>query len=69
LTASGAIEAYQHLCREEGVMMRTLVLSTVVLALLGAASVVVAQSGDEAAVAQALEAFRNAMLKADRSQF
>jgi ketosteroid isomerase-like protein len=52
-------------------MVRTLVLSTVVMtvALLGAASIVVAQSGDEAAVAQAVEAFRNAMLKADRAQF
>jgi ketosteroid isomerase-like protein len=52
-------------------MMRTLVLSTVVmaLALLGGAPVVSAQSGDEAAVAQAVEAFRNAMLKADRSHF
>jgi hypothetical protein len=51
--------------------MRTLVRSLVVmaLALLGAASVVGAASGDEAAVAQAVEAFRNAMLKADRSQF
>lgn len=51
--------------------MRTLVGSLVVmaLALLGAASVVGAASGDEAAVAQAVEAFRNAMLKADRSQF
>jgi ketosteroid isomerase-like protein len=39
-----------------------------VLALLGA-SLVVAQSSDEAAVAQAVEAFRNAALKADRSQF
>jgi hypothetical protein len=39
------------------------------LALLSAASVVGAASGDEAAVAQAVEAFRNAMLKADRSQF
>jgi len=38
------------------------------LALLGA-SPVVAQSGDEAAVAQAVEAFRNATLKADRGQF
>jgi hypothetical protein len=37
---------------------RTLVLSTVVLAWLGAASVVVAQAGD---------AFRTARLKADRS--
>jgi hypothetical protein len=49
-------------------MMRVLVLSTVVMALLGAAPVV-AQSGDEAAVAQAMEAFRNAALKADRGQF
>jgi hypothetical protein len=50
--------------------MRTFVLSTVVmvLALIGGAPVVAAQSGDEAAVAQAVEAFRNAMLKADRSQ-
>ena len=39
------------------------------LALLGALHVVMAQSSDEAAVAQAVEAFRNAMLKADRSQF
>jgi hypothetical protein len=51
-------------------MMRTLAFSTVVMAvaLLGAASVVAAPSGDEAAVAQAVEAFRNAMLKADRDQ-
>jgi hypothetical protein len=49
-------------------MMRILVLSTVVMALLGAAPVV-AQSGDKAAVAQAVEAFRNAALKADRGQF
>jgi ketosteroid isomerase-like protein len=51
-------------------MIRTLVLSTVVmvLALLGGTPVA-AQSGDEAAVAQAVEAFRNAMLKADRGQF
>jgi ketosteroid isomerase-like protein len=51
--------------------MRTLVLSTVVmaLALLTSAPVAAAQSNDEAAVAQAVEAFRNAMLKADRSQF
>jgi ketosteroid isomerase-like protein len=55
----------------EGSMMRTLVVSTVVMAvaLLSAAPMVMAQSGDEAAVAQAVEAFRNAMLKADRSQF
>src|SRR5947208_2469925 len=52
-------------------MMQTRVLSTVVLvlALLGALHVVMAQSSDEAAVAQAVEAFRNAMLKADRGQF
>ncbi|HEY7490322.1 MAG TPA: DUF4440 domain-containing protein [Candidatus Tectomicrobia bacterium] len=50
--------------------MRTRVFSIVVLALvlLGATHVVVAQSGDEAAVEQAVEAFRNAVLKADRSQ-
>ena len=52
-------------------MMWTRVLSTVVLALalLGAPHVVMAQSSDEVAVAQAVEAFRNAMLKADRGQF
>jgi ketosteroid isomerase-like protein len=52
-------------------MMRTLALSTVViaLALLGTVPVAAAQSGDEAAVAQAVEAFRTAMLKADRGQF
>jgi Domain of unknown function (DUF4440) len=50
-------------------MIRTLLLSTIVITLLGAASVVVAQSGDEAAVAQAVEAFRSATLKADRAQF
>lgn len=51
--------------------MRTLVLSIVVMALtlLGAAHLVAAQSNDESAVAQAVEAFRNATLKADRSQF
>ena len=51
--------------------MRIRVLSTVVLvlALFGALHVVLAQSSDEAAVAQAVEAFRNAMLKADRGQF
>jgi ketosteroid isomerase-like protein len=38
------------------------------LALLAAAPVV-AQSGDEVAVAKAVEAFRNAMLHADRGQF
>jgi ketosteroid isomerase-like protein len=51
--------------------MRTLVLSMVVmaLALLAGAPVAAAPSGDEAAVAQAVEAFRNAMLKADKAQF
>jgi ketosteroid isomerase-like protein len=51
-------------------MVRTRVLSTVVMtvALLGAASVA-AQAGEEAAVAQAVEAFRTAMLQADRAQF
>jgi ketosteroid isomerase-like protein len=49
-------------------MMRKLILSTIVMALLGAASVVMAQSGDETSVAQAVEAFRNAMLNADRAQ-
>ena len=49
--------------------MRKLILSTMVMALLGAASVVTAQSGDETSVAQAVEAFRNAMLNADRTQF
>ena len=50
--------------------MRTLVLSTIVmvLALLGGAHVATAQSGDEAAVGKAVEAFRNAALKADRGQ-
>jgi ketosteroid isomerase-like protein len=52
-------------------MMRTLVLSMVVmaLALLAVAPVAAAPSGDEAAVAQVVEAFRNAMLKADKAQF
>ena len=50
--------------------MRTLVLWLVVMALaLRAAAPVAAQSGDEAAVAQTVEAFRHAMLKADRGQF
>jgi ketosteroid isomerase-like protein len=51
--------------------MRKSMLSIIVmaLALLGVAHVVMAQSGDEPAVAQAVEAFRNAMLKADRGQF
>jgi len=44
-------------------------LVVVALALLGAAPVMGAASGDEAAVGQAVEAFWNAMLKADRSQF
>jgi ketosteroid isomerase-like protein len=57
--------------RGEGGMMRRLVISTVVItvALLSAAPMVVAQSSDEAAVNQAVEAFRNAILKADRGQF
>jgi ketosteroid isomerase-like protein len=52
-------------------MMRTLVLSmlVMVLALLAGAPMTAGQSGDEAAVAQAVEGFRNAMLKADRGQF
>ena len=51
--------------------MRTLVLSmgVLTLALLTGAYVVAAQSSEESAVAQAVEAFRNAMLKADRGQF
>src|SRR5262245_60592978 len=51
--------------------MRTLVLSTLViaLALLTSRAVAATPSADEAAVAQAVEAFRQAMLKADRSQF
>ena len=49
-------------------MMRTLVRSIVVLALaLLRGAPVAASSGDEAAVAQAVEAFQSAMLKADRS--
>ena len=50
--------------------MRTLVLSTVVmaLALLTNVQLVAAQSSDEAAVAQAVETYRKAMLAADRSQ-
>jgi hypothetical protein len=50
-------------------MIRTLILSIFLITLLGTASGVTAQSGDEAAVAQAVEAFRNAMLTADRAQF
>jgi len=46
-------------------MLLTIVM---VLALLTGAPAA-AQSGDEAAVAQAVEAFRNAMLQADRTQF
>ena len=51
--------------------MRTLVLSTVImaLALLTNVQLVAAQSSDEAAVAQGVEAYRKAMLAADRSQF
>ncbi len=51
--------------------MRTLVLSTVIMAFALMADVqpVMAQSGDEAAVAQAVEAFRKAQLAKDRNQF
>ena len=38
-------------------------------AALGFGMELAAQSSDEAAIAQAVEAFRNAMLAADRSQF
>ena len=38
-------------------------------AALGLGSELAAQSSDEAAIAQAVEGFRNAMLTADRSQF
>jgi hypothetical protein len=48
--------------------MRSLVRSIVVLALLGAAPVP-APSSDEAAVAQAVEAFQHAMLNTDWSSF
>ena len=50
--------------------MRRLARSTIVmaLALLAGAQSAAAQSSDEAAVAQAVEAFRKAMLGADRSQ-
>lgn len=51
--------------------MRALVLSNFVLALalLIGSSMVSAQSGDEAAVAQAVEALRKAALSKDRKQF
>ena len=51
--------------------MRKLVLSTVImaLALLANFQPVMAQSGDDAAVAQAVEAFRKAQLAKDRNQF
>ena len=51
--------------------MRKLVLFTVLLALaiLPGAQPAAAQSGDEAAVAQAVETFRKAMLANDRGQF
>jgi hypothetical protein len=48
--------------------MRPLILSTIAFALFGVASVGMAQSSDEAAVGHAVEAFRNAMLTADRAQ-
>ena len=50
-------------------MLRKLILLTTAMAQLGAASIIMAQSGDETAVGQAVEAFRNAMLQADRAQF
>jgi ketosteroid isomerase-like protein len=51
--------------------MRKLVLSVVILALALVINVqpVPAQSGDEAAVAQAVESFRKAQLAKDRNQF
>ena len=50
--------------------MRTLLLSTIMaLVLLTNVQSVAAQSSDEAAVAQAVEAYRKAMLAADRAQF
>ncbi len=51
--------------------MRTLVLSTVIMAivLLTGVQPVPAQSGDEAAVAQAVEEFRQAYLSKDLKQF
>ena len=51
--------------------MRRIVLSTVLMAIVLLANLqpVAAQSGDEAAVTQAVEAFRKAQLTKDRSQF
>ncbi len=51
--------------------MQTLVLSIVIMAfgLLANVQPVMAQSGDETAVAQAVEAFRKAQLAKDRNQF
>lgn len=48
--------------------MRAVVLSILSLALVFSLSVVSAQSPDEAAVAQAVEAFRKAVMAKDRSQ-
>ena len=48
--------------------MRAVVLSILSLALVFSPSVVSAQSPDEAAVAQAVEAFRKAVMAKDRSQ-
>ncbi len=50
--------------------MRKLALATIVmaLALLTSVQLAAAQSGDEAAVAEAVEAYRKALLAADRSQ-
>ena len=51
--------------------MRRIVLSTVLMAIVLLANLqpVAAQSGDEAAVTQAVEAFRKAQLTKDRNQF
>jgi ketosteroid isomerase-like protein len=53
-----------------GITRRHLVLAgALCVAVVGLSSELAAQSNDEAAVAQAVEAFRNAMLKADRAHF
>jgi ketosteroid isomerase-like protein len=60
----------KELCME--ITRRYLVLAgagALCMTALNLSSAVAAQASDEATVAQAVEAFRNAMLKADRSQF
>jgi ketosteroid isomerase-like protein len=55
-----------------GITRRHMVLAgagALCTAALGLGSARAAQTGDDAAIAQAVEAFRNATLKADRSQF